>query len=246
MLAYLETPPQRRDAAAVDRRVATFIDPGRNHRDVPLGHVVHLLEQLHLLVGRGDHVVAASEDEELLADPLLESVEGLELVGVTVHPLALPRTQRVRGVHVGNAEFLAEALTSPSGIPVVRVDHVVADAAFPYCRRHRQDEVLDVVVHVLFADEVGPSERDAPNPEPGAHVVELGLVFEPAGDNVDPIPDVGELLGEFEHEDDLASGIGSPQLGLACHISVCGQHQDGACVTSGLHAHLPSRADAGS
>ncbi len=53
-------------------------------------HVVVGGEDLDLLVGGGDHGVAPAEREELLPDPFLESVAGLDLLGVTLHVLTLP------------------------------------------------------------------------------------------------------------------------------------------------------------
>ena len=147
----------------------------------------------------------------------------------------------MRGVHVRDPELLADSLAGPARIPVVRVDDVVPETPCPNRSRHGKHEVLDEVVHVLLANELVSAEGNAPDAQAGAHVVDFWLILELPGHDVDPVPDVGELLGQLEDEDNLPPRVRSAELGLGGDVAMGGQHENGACVSAvGLQGHLPS------
>jgi hypothetical protein len=80
-------------------------------------------------------------------------------------------------------------------------------------------EVLD---EILLAEEVGPAAGHADDAHPLVDEVELGLVLEAAGPDVDLEAELGEFLGELEDVDDLAAGVGGAQGGLGGDITMRG------------------------
>ncbi len=113
----------------------------------------------------------------------------------------------MRRVDVGDVHLLGDALPCEPGIPVVGVDVLVADLAVADRSEKAPHELVQVIVHVLLANEAGTPERDAPDPQVGAHVVVLRLVLETAGDDVDGITQVAELLCQLEDEHHLPAGV---------------------------------------
>ena len=77
------------------------------------------------------------------------------------------------------------------------------------------DPLGDHVAHHFLADELGAARRDADDPEVVAEDLDLRLIPEAAGVDVDGVPETGEGFGEPEDVDDLAPGVGSPEFGLA-------------------------------
>ncbi len=163
MFAYTEPAAQRDDLLAADWGVARLVDTGRDHGEVALRHLVILGEGLDLLPAGGDDMVAASVDQELLANTLLEAVVGLDRRGSALHVAPLPLAQAVWRVEMGKAQLLGDALARPAGVPVVRGDHVVCLVPGRNGGLEGGHEGFDVIVHVFLADETGPPERDSPH-----------------------------------------------------------------------------------
>ena len=225
VLGEPEPLPDRIDLGRRNGRVPALVDARRDHHHVVRRDVVVLGQHLDLLVCGGDDQITTPVREEFLADPLLESIVRLDLLGVAGHVGPLPRTERVGGVDMGDAELLRDPLARVAGVPVVRVDGVISELSLLDLPQERTGELVEVVVHVLFADEVRSPERNTPHPETGSHVVELRLVLESPRHDVDVVAEVTELLRQFEHEHDLTTRVGEAEFGLRGHIAVEGQHE---------------------
>ncbi|MCG3212364.1 MAG: hypothetical protein FOGNACKC_06012 [Anaerolineae bacterium] len=108
---------------------AVFVHAGRNYSNVPLQHIVLLLQQAKLRLGSGDDVIAHLVDQKLFVNALLKTIIFLMLIQVRAHILLLPGSQRVRRVDVRNLQLFGYFLAGPTCIPVVGINHIVLGAA---------------------------------------------------------------------------------------------------------------------
>jgi len=120
----------------------------------------------------------------------------------------------------------------------VRVDDLIAGSAAGRRRDEVRHEFRQVIVHVLFADELLPAEGDAEDASARVQPFGGALALALPRDDVDLVAKAGEAPCEFDHEGDLAAGVGQPQLRLHGGIAVQREHQDRASV--GGHQSLRS------
>jgi hypothetical protein len=209
-----------RDPVGLRRGEPLLVDARGDHRDMIEGDAVILADELGLLLRRGDDVIAVAVDEELLLDAFGKPIDLFPIPSRALHVLALPRSEGMRRVDVGDAHLLGDALPRPARVPVVAVDDVVAEAAAVGLGEKIRHEIAEMAMHVLLPDEVLSSEGNAPDPQVRVDLVELGLAPETPGHQIDLVAEAGETFGEFEDEHDLASGVGLSQLGLRGDVAV--------------------------
>jgi hypothetical protein len=95
---------------------------------------------------------------------------------------------------MGDTQLLGYALAGVPRIPIVGQNRAIASSLF---RQEPPDELVEVFMHVFFANEVRTTEWDSPDPQVVRDSIDLGLTFETPRDEVDPITQLGELLGEL-------------------------------------------------
>ncbi len=88
------------------------------------------------------------------------------------------------------------------------VDELVGEV-FSADETQRLFAPLDQVpVQVFLRNEIATAAGDSHHPDMIIDNIDLGLVLETARIDVDEMAELGELLGQLQHIDDLAAGIG--------------------------------------
>jgi hypothetical protein len=213
-----------------DGEEAVVVVAGRDHANFFGGRAVVLHDEIELRRRGGDDELGGGVDLAFGGDAAGEIVLlfELRLVArvVALHLALFPEAERVGGVDMGDAERLSEVLAGESGVPVVAVDKAVGEAV-------RGDEAEGVgiplgemFVQVFLGEKIAATAGYGDDADAVVDGFELGLVFETAGPDVDLVAELGEFFGEFDHIDDLTTGIGGAERRLGGDVAMDRNHGD--------------------
>jgi hypothetical protein len=132
----------------------------------------------------------------------------------------------MRGVDVWHVEDFGKPLRGETGIPIVAVEELVFEPVLLDEAERPFRPFGEVADHVFLVDEVTVTAGDSNHADAVVDDIDFGLVLKTPGPDVHLETELGELLGEFEDINDLATGVGLPQRGFGSDITVGGNHTD--------------------
>jgi hypothetical protein len=189
---------------------------------------VVLHDHVELVRRGGNDLFAGAVDFGFLADALAEVVLLLELRRVVrrieLHQLFFPQPEGVGRVDVRHVEGLGEAPGGVAGVPVMAVEELVLEPVLPDPAQRILRPFVEVADEVFLADKFRAAAGDADDADPLVDDIDLGLVLEAAGPDVDLIAQLGEFFGQFDDIDDLAAGVGGAERRLGRDVAVGRDH----------------------
>ena len=221
---------QRGFRRCADRKEPVVVVAGWNHAALLRRRFVFFDQHFELGRSRRDDHVRRAVEQPLTANPPGEVVLLLERLLapriVALHLTLLPDSQGMGSMQMGRAQDFAQVLCGETGIPVMAVDKLVLQSA----RLNHAQSVLapfgELLVEVLLGDESAPTARHADDPHLLAHAIELGLILETPGPDVDLVAQLGELLGQLENVDDLTARVRRTKRRMSGHVAVRRDHGD--------------------
>ena len=127
-----------------------------------------------------------------------------------------------------NVFFLGDALSGPSGIPVVTVHHVVFKVEPACLGEEVGDEVAQMLMHLFLGNEVTTTERNTPDAQIRIDSIFLTLILETSRDDIDAVAETRETLGQLDDENDLAARVRLSKLGFSPDVAMRRDHQNGS------------------
>ena len=106
------------------------------------------------------------------------------------------------------------------------IDEEVTQAFALDPAQRRLVPLVEMPVQIFLRNEVAAATGNAYDTDVFVHLVNLWLILEAAGEDVDLVPELGEFLRQFKDIDNLAACIGGPERRLCSHVAMRGNERN--------------------